>query len=469
VPDREPTSARSWEAVVSVREAVELTRELVARLARETGRRSIGVTDLISLRPAFYRTVAPEVPIPPARQARLERGRLFHRALGARLAREGTLEARIRRDGIVGRIDILGELPIEVKTATSLAVPDHLSSDRPDHVEQLGMYCALVDRPVGRLLTLVADAGAVSDVQAVDVSFGSTERIRAEMRRRAELLRTAWSDRRAESLPRCPWYGRGCEFEEARVCDCTGEEPPGSSAILEETGRVDPRDDVRERVRSAFTKPLPGGDEFAFARFREILYPRRAYFDRTAPAPSGPTRAPPPAATPATPQDSPASREPDLYARLNEALESGPAGEVARLPPRSSDPEEEVTGFRGRPLLVRTSRAWARFREDALLARSPQYPLELGLRCAVTGTDSGIVVLGFERAKVDADRVQVLEVRFRSLTPFSRRIRERRRELAEALRTRNPKALSVCPEWMIADCPYRSECGCAEAGVSVTR
>jgi len=447
--------------MVSVREDAELGREIVARLALESGRKSIGVTDLVSLRPAFYRAVAPEVPIPPARQARLDRGRLFHRALGARLAAEGTLEARVRREGIVGRIDILADVPVEVKTATSLAAPEELSTHRPDHIEQLGMYCALIGRPTGRLLTLVTEAGAVTDAQAVDVTFGSIERLRAEMQRRAELLRTAWSAGRADSLPRCPWYGRGCEFGESHTCNCTGGEEPGSPAILQEATGVASRDDIRNRVRSAFTEPLPPGNEVALVRFREVLYPRRAYFDRTAPASTAPTPAP-------TPEGA-VSLEADLYARLTEALESGPAGEVSRLPPRSAEPEEEVTGFRGRPLLVRTSRAWAHVPADGLIARSPQYPLELGLRCAVSGTDSGIVVVGFERAEVDLDRVQVFEVRFRALTPFSRRIRERHRELAAAVREGSPKGLPACPDWMVADCPYRSECGCGESGASVTR
>ncbi|HEY1198111.1 MAG TPA: hypothetical protein VGG32_05240 [Thermoplasmata archaeon] len=462
MPESEPPSPIPWEAVVSVREDAALERELTARLEREGGPRSVGVTDLINLRRAFYRTVAPAVPIPAARQVRLDQGRALHRTLGARLAREGTLEARVRRDGLVGRIDILADLPIEVKTATSLVEPSELPAHRPDHIEQLGMYCALVDRPTGRLLTLVASPVGVSEVQAVDLSFRSTPRILYEMRRRADLLRTAWAEARVDPLPRCPWYGRGCEFEEASVCACTGEEEPVLHPIPEEVETISPRYDVRERVRSALSEPVPFEETVPVGRFRELLYPRRAYFDRTAPAtPSAP--APP---REVSPSSAPA---PDLYARLSGALESGPAGEVARLPARSAEPEEEVVGFRGRPLLMRTSRAWARYREDELVTRAPQYALELGLRCATTGTDSGVVVVGFERAEVDRDGIQVLEVRFGSLTPFSRLYRERSRGLSIALRDRAPGNLPSCPDWMTLDCPYRSECGCGGPDARVTR
>ena len=186
-------------------------------------------------------------------------------------------------------------------------------------------------------------------------------------------------------------------------------------------------------------------------RFREALYPRRAFFDRTSPAE--------PVATP-TPEPLPLPPVPDLYARLTEALESGRPGEVARLPPRSDEPEEEVVGFRGHPLLVRTSRAWDRYRPDELVARSPQYALELGLRCAATGSERGHLVVGYERAETDRDRLQVLEVSFASVTPFSRLLRERSRGLAGALRDRSPLGLPACPEWMVMDCPYRATCGC---------
>jgi hypothetical protein len=451
-----------WKAVVSVREEESLDAELVARFAGQTGQRSVGVTDLISLRRAYFRLLVPDLPIPAARQARMDQGRVVHRDLGTLLSREGTLEARVRRDGLVGRIDILSDLPVEVKTATALVDPAALGTSRPDHVEQLAMYCALVERTVGRLLTLVAEGGSVSQVQAVDIRFQRPGEVLAEMRRRADLLRAAWVAGSVDSLPRCPWYGRGCEFKEAAVCGCTGEEATGAPVILEAAGEFREANDVEERVRALLSRTSGTPAEPVFERFREVLYPRRAYFDRVAVA------APSPPGVPVTPAPLP-SLSADLYGRLSEAVESGPAGEVARLVPRSPDPEEEVAGFRGRPLLVRTSRAWERYRPDELVERSPQYALELGLRCAVTGTDSGVVVIGFERAETDRDRIQVLEVRFRSVTPFSRMLRERGRALAEALRDRTPESLHACPAWMVEDCPYRSACGCPFAPPRSTR
>jgi len=452
-----PRSSAGWEGVVSVHEVPDLERELVHRLGAESGRRAVGVTDLISLRRAYYRTTTPPVPIAPERQARLDQGRAVHRSLGSRLASEGILEARVRREGLVGRIDLLADVPVEVKTTTGFFEPSTLPTYRPDHVEQLAMYCALLDRPSGRLLSLLASPSGISDVQAVDVAFRSAARIRDEMQARAEWLRTAWAESSAERLPRCPWFGRGCEFEAASVCGCTGSEPPLAHPLTDEIERISPREDVRERLRVMLAEPEPAAGAFAIDRFREILYPRRAYFERTSavPLPPEPTKAPGP--------------EPDLWARLSEAVESGPAGEVARVPARAPEPEEEVVGFRGSPLLVRTSKAWDRFRANELIRRAPQYALDLGLRCATTGTKSGFVVVGFERAENDRDRVQVLELRYRSLTPFSRMYRERSAALEAALRENDPRSLPACPAWMFEDCRYRAECGCLGPGASETR
>ncbi|HLM70957.1 MAG TPA: hypothetical protein VK423_06220 [Thermoplasmata archaeon] len=450
-------STSAWEEGVRVREDPALEAELISRFAKETGLKAVGVTDLISLRRAFYRTTTPPVPIPPERQVRLDAGRELHRALGGLLAREGILEARVRQDGLVGRIDILADVPIEVKTATAIAEPSELAARRPEYLEQLGMYCALTDHSTGRLLTIVGSRDQATEVQALELSFRSVPNMLSEMRRRAAALRVAWAENRPDGLPRCPWYGRGCEFEAASVCACTGEEELGEPAFADELEGVAVREDLRERVRSALYERNPSEDGPAVGRFRAILYPRRAYFEETSP-----TSAPPPAFKPAAPT-------PDLYARLSEAVESGPAGEVARLPTLTAEVEDEVVGFRGRPILMKTSRAWARLREDELAQRTPQYGLDLGLRCATTGTDSGIVVLAFDRARADRDRIQVFEYRFASLTPFSRLFRERSRSLLRAIRDRSPIGLAACPGWMVPECPYRSECGCGAGESRVTR
>ena len=439
--------APTWAAAVRVREEPELARELWARLGPDAAVRSVGVTDLLALRRAYWRVIGPPVTVPEDRRVRMERGRFLHRTLGRILAREATLEVRVRQEGLVGRIDVLTDRPIEVKTTTHVVDAETLLAERPEYVEQLGMYCALVGIPNGRVLSLtVTEDGTVGEVRAAEVRFRHTEAIREEMRRRAALLRESWAGRTPDRLPRCPWFDRGCEFRAGPTCDCTGSETSASSPILAEVDSIAPAADFADHVARGLGERDPADRPPSIARFRNLIYPRRAYFERTRPLP--PDRAPAPR---------PAS---DVYARLVEAVEGGPVGEVARLPELALEPEEEVPAFRGWPYLLRTSQARRPPPAADLVARVPQYALELGFRCAATGHTQARAVVAYERAERESDALRVFRFDFDPITVFSRLWREREALFREALERGTPERLSPCPTWMVDDCPYRSECGC---------
>lgn len=444
-----------WAAAVSVTEEPELAEEIRARASRGSAVLPVSVSDLLALRRAFWRRRAPSTPIAEDRRGRMEAGRSAHARLIDALPREGAFEVRIRRDGIAGRIDLLSDVPVEVKTGAGVG-PERLVELRPDHVEQVAMYCALTDRPVGRIVTLSTDDGAGPSVEAVDLPVGPLPDVAQAMRARADALREAVRCGAPTGLPACRWFGRRCEFEEARVCDCTGAETGPSREILDRVGPPRQRPEVEARWRQALASLGPAPEPPAIARFRDLLYPRRTYFEQTAegppaevpgPAPAGPVRPP----------------GPDPYARLIEAVEGGPVGEVARLPPVGLGPEEEVVGFRTDPFLVRTSRAWSRIRPAEALARFPQYALELGFRCAASGRTEGRVFLSYERAEKESDRFQVLRYRFDPLSALAGEWSERSRTLRAARSAGRPESLPPCPGWMFEECPYRSACGCGEA------
>jgi hypothetical protein len=454
--DPSESSEPDWRTVVVVREDAELAGLLVDRLPPPTAPRAVSVTDLVAPRRAFWRGISP-VPMGAERQQRVDTGRAIHRRLGDALSTEGALEVRVRRDGVVGRIDLLADVPVEVKTSASLVDPDALREARPDQIEQLAMYCVLADRRAGRLLTLEVADGRPTRVQAVDVELADPQVVRTEMRARAESLRRATVAERATGLPRCRWFGRGCEFQEAAVCDCAGEEPENSGTIIDQVRVGPPAQDVGERVLSRLLEIPEPSEPPTLHRFRDLLYPRRAYYERTVVerGPELPRRG--------------RGEPPDLYARLTEAVESGPLGEVARRPSRTPEPEEEVGGFRGSPYLVRTSRGSSPASPQSLTDRQPQYALELGFRCVATGASTAYLIMGRERAGRDRDRVQVFEFRFAPATVLARVWRERSRRLAAALREKDPAQLPPCPEWMYADCPYRSDCACGASGTRSQR
>lgn len=447
VPDPSAGDGSDWRAAVEVREDRELAEELRRRLPPEGAPPALSVTDLLAPRRAYWEAVAP-VPVAPERVARMLLGRTLHRRLGFALDAAGPREVRLRRDGIAGRVDVLADVPVELKTGTVVVPPADLIGARPDQVEQLAIYASLLDRPAGRLIAAVVEGKAVAGIQAVDLELRDLAAIRSEAGRRRDRLRAAWTARSPDGLPRCPWFGRGCDFLEANVCGCTGTEPTEPSVILAEVNRVRDRPEVAEEIAARLERvpvvpPRVG-------RFRDLLYLRRTYFDRTMGSP--------PEERPPRDPNAPA----DLYERIRAGVESGPVGEVASLPPRSDEIEEEVAGFRGAPWIERVTRAWERPNPGTILERFPQYVLELGLRCVAVGAPSGRVFLGWDRASLGSERVLVFEVRLTSPTRFARLWRDRLHRLEGALAASAPRSLDPCPGWMPATCPYSAECGCAD-------
>jgi hypothetical protein len=359
------------------------------------------------------------------------------------------LEVRVRREGLVGRIDALTDRPIEVKTAPYAVEAESLVTERPDQVEQLGMYCALLERPTGRLVTLVVAGDSVEDARTCDITFRDLPGLLSDMRNRATALRDSLRDGRPDGLARCRWFGRGCEYLSEPTCDCTGDEPEPSSAILERVERVVARPDLDAELLTRLRAAWPTARKPSIARFRDLIYPRRAYFELSHPLP--------PRAV-AFPREKEAG--PDAYRTLLDAIESGPVGEVARLLSLADEPEEEVGAFRGEPFLARTSRGRPPRTAEELVSRAPQYVLELGFRCAATGRRSGRAVVAYERAEPPGPRIRVFDLAFSPTSVFARLWRHRERALREALRDGKPQGLPACPDWMFAECPYRSECAC---------
>jgi hypothetical protein len=431
--------------VVSVQNDGELANELMARLRPPGSLPAVSVTELLSPRPAFWKHVVGPLPIAPEREVLLEAGRRLHRILGLVYAAQGQLEVRVHGNGVQGRVDVLSDLPLEIKTSGYPPPSNDPIVERPDHVDQVGMYSALLGVDRARLVYLQTEKDEVRAIAAYDVTFQSPERIRGSMDARARALSGAWASKSARGLPRCPWYARGCEFRGAGVCDCTGEETVAESIVAGGTARSAARPDLAAALEADVRLRLSKGAPPTIRRFADLIYPRRAFFEAFAPAP--PRGSPRPAG------------ETDHYSRLVEAVDGGRVGEATRLPTLSDEPDEEVAGFRGIPVLVRTSRASRRLDPGTVVAASPQYALQLGFRCVATGSARGRLIMGYDRGP-DSERVQVLEYRFDPPSIFSRVWRARSRSLEVARERGDATGLDACPSWMFDRCPYRDRCAC---------
>ncbi len=443
----------AWRATVLVEADEALAGQLVERLERGPAEPSVWVTDLLDPRPAFYRRRV-RVPTPPERRERQSVGRALHALIGSVLAAPGYLEVRVRREGIVGQVDLLEQEPTELKTTASLPEPASLIERRASYLAQLAMYCALTDRPAGRLVVVQAADGTPGPCQVYEVRFRSLAPILERMRARAASLRTADAENRPDALPRCGWYGRGCEFQLAGVCSCTGAEPPAADLLGEEVEAVRMNPGLTEGLASQLAGLSGIVGPPAVERFRDLLYPRRAYFERTEP---------PPEAEGAEEAPVPVKERADLYRSLLDALEGGPPGEATRVPVPTGEPLERVACLNGRPLLVKVTRAPRSRGPSELLSAQPHYFLDLGFRCASIGQPEGLLVLGYERLEDPRERVRAYRVRFTPLEVVGGLASDRAAARARALVTAQPATLPACPDWMFRDCPYRERCGCGPA------
>jgi hypothetical protein len=425
-------------------EEADLARELAERAERAPMARAVWVTDLLDLRKAFWSKLA-RPPVPEERRASQEEGRRFHARLLRRLAPADLREVRVRRDAVAGSIDMLSTAPVELKTTGRVPPADRLVADRPSYAEQLAMYCGLVGVSVGRLVVVEAGEGPPSTATVADLSMEPPEELVRALATRALRLRDAWARATPRDLPRCAWVGRGCEYEDGGICDCTGHEPPPEPDALSRVLKVQDRPEEARRIleaaRAIAEEPPP-----LVESFRDLAYPRRTFFERAEPAGVGGGGWSP-------------GRE-DLWASINDLLEGGPPGEVERRFDPSGEPSEGVYCFRGLPTHVKSTKARRGRPAAELPVRQPHYILELGLRCASVGIPEGRLILGYERGRTWTDRLEVVRVRFRPLEAWQEFARRRRAELAHALGAREPSRASACPDWMFDLCAYKGSCGC---------
>src|SRR2546422_334606 len=114
----------------------------------------------------------------------------FHDLFGKTVSSEEFVEQFVEMQGIVGKIDIYQDIPIELKTTGF--VPDDIGGSRPAYIDQLGMYCAMTSSSNGRLIVYKRPGRLLPAVlRAYDVAYNDLGSIVNEMFRRRDLLQEA--------------------------------------------------------------------------------------------------------------------------------------------------------------------------------------------------------------------------------------------------------------------------------------
>jgi len=112
-------------------------------------RSRISVTDLVNPTQAFYSRTHPEIKPSLDRLQIMLSGTGFHEIFGQLISTEEYLEQFLEFDGIVGKVDIYEDVPVELKTTSS--IPKDIYKGRNSYFEQLGMYCTMASTNTGQL------------------------------------------------------------------------------------------------------------------------------------------------------------------------------------------------------------------------------------------------------------------------------------------------------------------------------
>jgi hypothetical protein len=421
--------------------------ELTEALKRQGRRRRISVTDLVNPRQAFHQRARPDIQPDAERKQAMLAGTGFHEVFGRAVSTEEFVEQFIEFQGVVGKIDIYEEIPVELKTTASL--PAGLAAARASYVDQLGMYCTMTGRDAGRLFVYKrALYGRPGALRAFDVRFRDLRSIEREMVRRRDQFREALAKNDPSGLPRCEWFGMNCDFK--AVCGCATATPltrvvPATAVRIAENG------ELVDAMTALLTDAPKPGPQF---RLNDLVFPRRAAIERQAVAEAK-----------AEEEDQDLDTALAGMERLGfgdalkDALWYGVPGAFARIPVSLRNLKGKVGTFRGVPTIFRSTRRSRMVERSQLVEEFPYYFDRIAFECALSGQNTGRVVIYYEAVK--NDKFMVYDVYFRDLDVIKAEA-DRRLTLLEAGAA--PDQLPPCePSWMPNYCPHAARCACKVA------
>ena len=414
---------------------------LMERLRTRRPPRHFSVTDLLNLKQAYFKRKHPEIVPALEKQQLMWAGTGFHKLFGSTVSSEEYLEQYVELEGIVGKIDIYEKIPVEVKTTSSPIGDKDLLRYRPTYIEQLGMYCAMVDVSEGEIIIYQRHEESLqgSSLSVYHVTFSDLEAIRDEMRHRRDLLTWALSSNDPSNLPVCPWLNKGCDY--SQVCDCKTSTAPLSYRIAELTEQIKVDEDTQEQLLSKISSSPPPSR----IRINDIVFPRKAYFERLKPPETAP-------------DEEEYLRSMDRRGFLDALRDSlhYDVGEAQKIPVQYPPLVDLVQIWQDLPTILRDPKFRSLVERERLPRAFPHYFLRLGFDCALTDHIHGRLLVYYPNIPTEDIKLMVYDVTFGNLAAL-KATALRRIELLE--KATSPLELAKCPSWMCRYCDYKIECG----------
>lgn len=408
----------------------------------------VSVTDLTNLKQAYFRRKYPEILPPLEKQQLMWAGTGFHKTFGSAVSSEEYLEQFVEAEGVVGKVDIYDRIPVEVKTTSTPVDAENLLKQRPTYVEQLGMYCAMVNAHGGEIIVYQREVveSSTSPLLVYHVAFPDLEAVRSEMRRRRELLLEALISNDPGNLPACIWLNRHCDY--SRVCDCKTTSRKAAHEIAALASEIYVDSTAGQQLLSKMAQP----HHSHVYSINDIVFPRKAYFERLRAREAA--------------QAEEVREEKEGYLRsmdergfldaLRDSLRYGAPGEAQRIPVRHASLSDLVRVWQNMPTILRDPKFSSLVERERLPRAFPHYFLRLGFECALTDHSRGRLLAYYVKVPREDAKLMVYDVTFRNVDAI--RVEAlRRAELLEKATT--VSELPKCPSWLCSYCDYSVECG----------
>jgi len=412
----------------------------------------VRVTDLLNPKRAYYSEVYPEIAkeIPHERRELMWAGVDFQVEFAYAVSQKEYAEQFVGMDGIIGRIDIFKDYPVEVKRTKDISGETDIVHSRPDNIEQLGMYCAMTNIKWGRLIFFNYKGEDPGMVYSFRIEFGDLGAIRKVMRERKMLLLDAWARRDPSKLPACPWFGRGCEAE--KVCDCKDSKPFGyeiASEVVSCSFESEESNRLTKRLNEYLLAPK------SKLTYWDLILPRKYWFRRDKPREI--------------------DDEPDTSAseRLSwQNVKRGIEMQIKHTPEimfkrEYIDFDEEkfpVEYMRNIPTVI----TFPRF-NTPLPPETPKISkfwrediLRLGMQCALANRNTGRLIAYYQNIKDINTKLEVYMIHFKEVETYREFMRSRIDVLRSARTNNDVNILPRCPEvkcrYQNHTCEYLDEC-----------
>jgi CRISPR/Cas system-associated exonuclease Cas4 (RecB family) len=357
-------------------------------------------------------------------------------------------------------------MPVEIKNVNSPKARPSSS-----HMEQLGMYCALLETNEGMILRVYRNdaTGESSMLAPIEIHYPDLDQIRREMVTRRDLLTEAVRLRDPSKLPACSWVGYKCKYKEAGICSCE-ERPPldpviARNATWKEAPEFLESVEKHQRERSESREKVHSLETLSFY---QLTTPRKVFFeslaageenveDKEAPGNEKETRA-------VDKEIAPVNRR-GLEAQIYVAVKGANRSRIAQAEPVIPELRGRLlTTLDGNPFLVKVRMVNNPIRTSVAEVTGqwgvPDDIKGLAMRAALLGAKGGRIYVWNWKLKEESQKMQVFDIKFSTekLASVEEYVRGMPERLRKAIADSDHRGLPICPDWMCPKCPFHERC-----------